>query len=224
MRASELRLTPQFVGFLVVVALLGFLFTVQVRSHGSAQRYLSGQDNVTLGLLITGLSQANGRLQDARIDLSQQETRLTADLAQHDGSAPGLRQQLANLQVLNGVVPAHGPGLDVTLSLKLEAFELQDLTNALRQLGCEALAVNNRRIIARSVILEQNGKLTVDGEPLTAPFHLQAIGDPQQLADGFKSIAATLAPRGRVVAVQQPDIHVDAVAAERPLVYSSFPE
>ena len=57
---------------LVVVAVLGFLFAVQVRSEATAQQYLSSQDNVTLGLLITGLSQANNRLVLARVELSNQ--------------------------------------------------------------------------------------------------------------------------------------------------------
>jgi uncharacterized protein YlxW (UPF0749 family) len=195
-----------------------------VRSQATAQLYLSGQDDVTLGLLITGLSQSNSRLLLARVDLSDQAARLQADLRNPSGSPDALRAELRDLQIVNGTIPVHGPGIELTVSFMLHAFDLQDLTNILRQIGAEAVSVNGNRVTARTVISEANGKLLLDGRPVQSPLRVDAIGDPQTLDDGAQSIVASLSPRGSVGLVQLADVRISAVIPDRPVVYSSFPQ
>ena len=175
--ATERRRHPgQLALVLVAVILLGFLFTVQLRSNETAQKFLSGQDNVTLGLLATGLGQANFRLLQSRVDLSQQNDRLAADLSSRNAAAPALEQELTHIRILNGSVPVHGPGIVMTIGIKLHDYELQDLTNVIRELGAEALAVNDRRITARTLIVEKDGNLVVDGQAIVQPYTVRAIG------------------------------------------------
>jgi len=125
--------------FLATVLVLGFFFSVQLRSQAAADRLLSGQDNVTLGLLISGLAQSNQRLIEARSDLSGEEQRLADSASSPTKASQELQQQLSQLQVVNGTVPVHGPGVHLKVSFKMQAFEIQDLSNAMRQLGAEAL-------------------------------------------------------------------------------------
>ena len=223
MLGSESRLTrTQLAAILVVVLVLGLLFTIQVRSEANAQRYLDQQDNVTLGLLITGLSQANNRLLLARVDLAQQEQQLQADLSGHDQHAPALRRELTQLQIVNGLVPVHGPGVQLTIGFKLQSFELEDLSNAFRQLGTEALSINGHRVTARTAFGDKGGQATIDGGAVTAPFTVLAIGDPAELSSGAQEILASLKPRGRVSLQQLATVHINALAPERPAVYSTF--
>jgi uncharacterized protein YlxW (UPF0749 family) len=210
--------------FFVSVLGLGFFFTVQVRSQAAADRLLSGQDNVTLGLLITGLAQSNQHLLQARSDLSQQEQRLAAAATSPNSANQQLQEQLSGLQIVNSTVPVHGPGVDMTVGFTMQTFELQDLTNAMRQLGAEALSVNDNRVTARSVIGSKNGTLTIDGRTISAPYALLAIGDPPQLASGAAQLVTQLRSRGQVSLTQQADIHITSVVPERPVVYSSFGE
>ncbi|MDQ6748064.1 MAG: hypothetical protein M3010_08190, partial [Candidatus Dormibacteraeota bacterium] len=100
----------QVASLLVIVLVLGFLFAVQVRSQATAQRYLTGQDNVSLGLLITGLSESNQRLADARGEAQGQVQQLTAEAASGGNPAPTLRRELTTLEIVDGTVPVHGPG------------------------------------------------------------------------------------------------------------------
>jgi uncharacterized protein YlxW (UPF0749 family) len=208
--------------FFVTVLGLGFFFTVQVRSQATADQLLSGQDNVTLGLLITGLAQSNERLVQARSDLSAQEQQLAASATSPNSARQQLNRQLSELQVINGTTPVHGPGVEMKVGFTMQTFELQDLANALRQLGAEALSVNELRLTARSVIGEKNGVLTIDGETVNAPYDFRAIGDPVQLSSGATQLLTQLKSRGPVSLDQQADIHVSAIVTERPLVYSSF--
>jgi uncharacterized protein YlxW (UPF0749 family) len=208
--------------FVVAILVLGFLFTIQVRSQATAAKLLSGQDNVTLALLINGLAQSNQQLVQTRYDLSAEAQKLQSDADANRSGAPALQDDLTLLQVFDGSVPVHGPGITMHIGFSLQPFELQDLGNSLRQLGAEALTVNNHRLTARSAISLPRGDLVVDGQALQAPYDIQAIGDPSKLLTGAQSIVGTLKARGNVSLSSAPDIHITAVVLARPQVYSSF--
>jgi uncharacterized protein YlxW (UPF0749 family) len=212
----------QVASLLAIVLVLGFLFAVQVRSQATAQRYLSGQDNVGLGLLITGLSQSNQRLADARGELQQQIQQLGAAAASGSNPAPALQREMTNLEIVDGSVPVHGPGLLMTVSYTLHDYEVQDLANALRQSGAEAVELNGHRLTAKSVIGEKSGRATVDGQDIQAPYRVSAVGDPVKLAAGAETISATLKARGAVTVDQRPDIKIASTVPERPVIYSSY--
>jgi uncharacterized protein YlxW (UPF0749 family) len=208
--------------FIVVIVALGFLFTIQVRSQATAAKLLSGQDNVTLALLINGLAQSNQQLVQTRYDLTAQEQKLQSDADANRSGVPALQDDLNLLQVFDGSVPVHGPGITMHIGFSLQPFELQDLGNSLRQLGAEALSVNNHRLTARSAIRAKGNDLVVDGQTLSAPFDVQAVGDPSKLSVGGASIVGTLKARGNVSLATAPDIHISAISPQRPEVYSSF--
>ena len=212
----------QLVSLLLIVMGLGFLFAVQVRSQATAQAYLTGQDNVSLGLLITGLSQSNQQLADARGERQQQLAELRAEATSGTNPAGTLAQEQAQLEVVDGTVAVHGPGLILTVSFALHDYEVQDLANALRQSGAEAIELNSHRVTARSVIGERSRRATVDGDSITAPYRVSAVGDPSKLAAGAESISASLKARGGVTVDQQADIKIAATVPERPVIYSSF--
>ncbi|GAC1334642.1 MAG: DUF881 domain-containing protein [Candidatus Dormibacteria bacterium] len=212
----------QLVSLLLMVLTLGFLFAVQVRSQATAARYLNGQDNVGLGLLITGLSQSNQHLADARNQLQQQVERLQAETTSGSNPAATLQQERTQLEIIDGTVAVHGPGLVLSVSFALHDYEVQDLANALRQSGAEAVDLNGHRLTARSVVGEKGGKASLDGDSLKAPYRISAVGDPAKLAAGAESIAASLKARGGVSIEQSADIRITSTVPERPVIYSSF--
>jgi uncharacterized protein YlxW (UPF0749 family) len=223
LQLNNRRFPPlQVASLLLIVVVLGFLFAVQVRSQATADKYLGGQDNVSLGLLITGLSQSRQQLSDARTEAQQQVQRLTAEAASGANPANALQQQLVQLEVIDGTVPVHGPGLVITVAFSLHDYEVQDMSNALRQSGAEAIEINGHRVTARSVVGEKSGRATLDGQQVQAPYRVTAIGDPVRLAAGAESIAASLKTRGDVAVLQQSDVKVAATVPDRPVIYSSF--
>jgi uncharacterized protein YlxW (UPF0749 family) len=218
---ANLRLPRRdLVVFGVAILILGFAFTIQVRSQATAERLLSGQDNVTLALLINGLAQSNEQLVQTRSDLTSEAQKLQAAADSNRSVAPALTDQLTQLQVLDGTVPVHGQGISISIGFKMQPFELQDLGNSLRQLGAEATAVNGQRLTAKSVIGSKDGNLTVDGNTINAPYHLQVIGDSSKLSTGAKSVVATLKTRGDVQVDATPDVRISAIVPARPEVYS----
>lgn len=212
----------QLVALFLVVLLLGFLFAVQVRSQATVQRYLAGQDNVTLGLLITGLAQSNEQLIQARGDAAAQQQRLAAAVAGEGSGAGPLQEQLDRLRVFDGTTPVHGPGVEVQIAPRLSVVEVQDLTNLMRHFGAEAMSLNGHRIVAATILSEKNGQLAVDGMTVAAPYALLAIGDTAQLSDGATQAVASLRTRGAVNVLEQADLHIPATVPQRPVVYSDY--
>src|SRR2546422_6168686 len=108
----------QAAALFVVVLVLGFLFAVQVRSQATAQRYLSGQDNVTLALLITGLAQSNEQLIEARGELTAEEQRLASAAASGGSGTAPIQEQLDKLRVIDGTAPVRGPGVQLSIGFR----------------------------------------------------------------------------------------------------------
>ena len=63
--------------------------------------------------------------------------------------------------------------------------DLQIVTNGLWQAGAEAIAINGRRLTSRSSIRFAGEAILVDYRPLSPPYVVSAIGDPDALRTGF---------------------------------------
>ena len=129
------------------------------------------------------------RLYESTTQLQQQANELDRELRQYQSSDTNVQSNLDNLMrdvqklsLANGEVEAVGPGVTVMAEGDLTVFELQDLVNELRNASAEAIAVNGVRVVTRSaIVVDQAGRITVDRQPLTRPFRLEAIGEPDTL-------------------------------------------
>ncbi len=63
--------------------------------------------------------------------------------------------------------------------------DLQVVTNALWEAGAEAISINGQRLTARSAIRFAGDAILVNYRPLTRPYVISAIGDPQNLQVEF---------------------------------------
>lgn len=122
-------------------------------------------------------------LVDGNTRLRQEVDALQAQVAGYDGMEQGgavlqlLVDEVNALRVANGLIEVSGPGVEVTVAGPVSVLDLQDLINELRNAGAEALALDGRRLAAWSAIGSDGQDVTVDGQPVTSPYQLQAIGD-----------------------------------------------
>ena len=161
--------------------LLGVALVMQFRTQRQAHQSVpvSASDQATY---ISQLYENNTRLR-------QQVDQLSRELADYEEDTTGgksnldtLVRDLQNLRVANGEVEVVGPGVTVLVEGSLTVFELQDLVNELRNASAEAVAINGVRVVARSAILAgEEGRITVDRQPLARPYRLEAIGNPDTL-------------------------------------------
>jgi uncharacterized protein YlxW (UPF0749 family) len=161
--------------------MLGVALVMQFRTQRQAHQSVpvSASDQATY------ISQ----LYENNTQLRQQVDQLSRELADYEEDTTGgksnldtLVRDLQNLRVANGEVEVVGPGVTVLVEGSLTVFELQDLVNELRNASAEAVAVNGVRVVARSAVLaDEEGRITVDRQPLARPYRLEAIGNPDTL-------------------------------------------
>ncbi|MGZ4555988.1 MAG: DUF881 domain-containing protein, partial [Mycobacteriaceae bacterium] len=137
-----------------------------------------------------------------------------------------------SLAVLVGTVAATGPGLTLTLHDPTAAVGPAVVLDALQELraaGAEAIQVagaNSRqvRIGIDSAVTGSGGAVTIDGELLSPPYAVVAIGDPPTLAAALNipgGVIDTVARAGGTLTVEQAtQVRVTALRVPRTAQYA----
>jgi uncharacterized protein YlxW (UPF0749 family) len=111
-----------------------------------------------------------------------------------------LADELARLELAVGAVAVHGPGVVVTLddnpdgddpegNGRITDVDVQSVVNELWAAGAEAVSVNDRRISALTAIREAGEAILVDYVPISPPYVVRAIGDPDTVEPSFTDSA-----------------------------------
>jgi uncharacterized protein YlxW (UPF0749 family) len=167
---------------------LGVLLVAQLRVQQVVQQTARSED---WEFVVADLIDSNARLREEVRALQQQVDELK-DVEGGSAILESLVDDVNRLRIVNGRAEVSGPGVEVIVAGPITVLDLHDLINELRNAGAEALALNGQRIIAWSAIGTDGQQVTVDGQPIQAPHHLQAIGDVDTLE------AALLRPGGLV--------------------------
>lgn len=97
-----------------------------------------------------------------------------------------------------GLTKVTGSGIDIGIDDAHTFYEstpgflvhdiyLNEIVNTLRAAGAEAIAINGERIVSMSETLCIGPSIRVNGKKLFAPYHIEAIGNPQALLNSFKN-------------------------------------
>jgi len=204
---------------------LGVATVAQLRTQRNLQKTWYDEDEQVV--LLSELVDSNQRLRSEIATLSAQQT---ASEAQRPGTV--LEELVANLnrvRTLNGVAVVAGPGIEVVLDGPLNALDLQDTLNELRNAGAEAIALNGLRLVVDSAFdVGQGGELRVGGQVVRRPYRLQAIGDPQTMEaallrrGGLLSFLERSYPALSVQVVQRDRLVLDASRTPVTLQYAEL--
>jgi len=198
----------------VLTAILGFAIAVQVRSNSSSDSLSNAREDDLIRILDD---------QNARADrLNQQiaDLQATLDELQRSGNSDAVAQQqaereLQSLEVLLGTVPATGPGITADITdpqHKLKAEDLLDVVEELRGAGAESIQFGSVRVTTATSFTDDSGGVQVDGQQVSPPYRVLAIGDPKTLDTALNipgGVAATARNAGgdaQIVEQQQVDI------------------
>src|SRR5262245_47611151 len=158
----------------VLLAIVGFLGIVQIRSEQSAGDDLAGARREDLLQLLDSLDAATTRVRGEISDLEQRRRDLQFSADSRQAAISEARQQVEVLGVLAGTLPARGPGIVIHIEDPQRAIGTSTLLNALEELrdaGAEAIEINNSaRIVAQSAIVDAEGGVQVDGTLLRPPY------------------------------------------------------
>ncbi len=218
--AERTARTQRIIAASLLAIVLGFLVVVQLRSQARLARSLAAQDNTSVALLINDLNRANNQLLQQSVALAQRQTALRQALVTGGADTRAIEKELTVLREVAGEMAVHGPGLELRIDGPMMDFELEDALNNLRNAGGEAFALNTYRIVNGTAITSRGQTLVVAGHPVSAPFVLRVIGDPQQLESAADISASTLQTRVRISIQRKADVAIAEVAASRPLIYA----
>jgi uncharacterized protein YlxW (UPF0749 family) len=170
----------------IICLIIGVTVATQYRSQHMARADVprSASDQATY---ISQLYESTTELQQQGDELNREVRQYQTSDSSGKSNLDTMVHDLQNLRMANGEVEAVGPGVTVMVDGDLSVFELQDLINELRNASAEAVAVNNVRVVTRSSIVDdQDGKITIDRQPITRPYRLEAIGEPDTLSHALQ--------------------------------------
>jgi uncharacterized protein YlxW (UPF0749 family) len=184
----------------VVLAAIGLLTVAAVLALRTPP---TGQTSARKALLqrIQAETAAADRLQASNTSL-----RLSNDRAQAArlrlGSQSRLADQIQLLGVLSGSLAVQGPGLRISVNDaptssptadadahqqaaadqgRVQDRDLQTVVNGLWAAGAEAISINGQRLTALSAIRSAGQAILVDFRPLSPPYVISVVGDPDPM-------------------------------------------
>lgn len=178
---------------IAVLAVFGILIaTAAVQTARSADDDATSHEE-----LVKQVNARKAQLADRRQKVnrlaSETETLQTQYL---EATAQGrsVQSRLTSLSVATGADAARGPGVTIRAddgpSLpdgenEIIDLDLQKLVNGLWLAGAEAISINGERLTALTAIRQGGAVITVNFRPLSPPYNLRVIGDPDTLAARF---------------------------------------
>lgn len=189
-------------GQAVVAVLLGVLAfggITQVRSTSVDEAGLRGYREQDLVDLLSGLAGTSERAEREIRRLERTRDDLLSDSDRRQAALDQARTEADTLRILAGLVPVRGPGLRITITEEsgtVSAATLLDMVQELRTGGAEAIQVDGQvRVVAQSAFAPGEGGIRIDGTQLEAPYVVDVIGDPNNLAG---ALTFPLGPRYQV--------------------------
>jgi len=181
-----------------ILLVLGLLVTAAVvQERGREERLPSQAED--LAELIALRRAATRELSGELATLSERLVAAQAGQAEGSDQARAVVARLERLRPTAGLAPMEGPGVVVelrdsaeaprtrgeVLDLRIQDVDIQLVVNALWTAGGRAVAVNGRRVTATTAIREAGGRVQVNFRPISSPYRITAIGEPEALRGGL---------------------------------------
>lgn len=171
-----------------LLALLAFATVTQVRQTEVVDSYAGYREQDLIDVL-SGLSGTSQRAEAEIARLEETRAELLSDTTSRTTALEQAQQESETLAILAGLVPVTGPGLRITIEEgegTVSASDLVDMVQELRTAGAEAMQVNGQvRLVAQSYFANTATGMDIDGQEVTAPYVIDVIGEPSNLANAL---------------------------------------
>lgn len=228
MKVPLVKPKPWVLPVTVVCFALGALIAFMINATTAAVSAPGNMRPEQLAVLYSTALTEKEDLQNALIELRSEHEKLRNDMLKavtgSEAMEESFQKEINDLRMRVGSTPVTGPGIIITIddtnvlktnpvdvnanALLTHDVDLLMLVNELRVAGAEAMAINDQRIVAGSAIRCVGPSIQVNKSPVSAPFVVRAIGDPNNLAGAVNlpgGVLDTLRPLGIKVDVAKRD-------------------
>lgn len=180
----------------LVVGLLAFLLTVDLRTQDTASKLTEGR-RAQLAAIVAERQQRTAALEARLVQLRAQVASIAASAG--NTTLHELQSAADRIGSASWTTALSGPGIVVQLTdasggdqstnpadSKIQDVDLQAVVNALWGSGAEAISVNGQRLVSTSAIRNAGGAVLVNFRVLTSPYLVSAIGDPTVMRPMFE--------------------------------------
>lgn len=162
---------------IAITCLWGFFLVQQWSLQQKIRRTITAATEENLAIEVTELL-ANTEKLDKEITLLQADVNeLNAAIGKNQDAYKTIVGDIKKYRVFAGSVPVNGRGVIIRMGRQLEAAQLIDLINSLRNIGAEAIAINQQRLIGSSGIQVAN---------FSPSYEIIALGSPDSLQEALK--------------------------------------
>ncbi len=168
----------------LIFTVMGFFLVTQIRGTQSYNQRLSEQSEQDLGQIVEDLTYETETLRsevtDARIRLYKYDSETASRKTILNEAA----RNLEHLRILAGLTAVQGEGVTIVVSDKKHILNGTDLLGVIEELragGAEAIALNNKRVVAASAFGRRKKGIYLNSTKLSSPYPIKAIGDPEVL-------------------------------------------
>ncbi|MDS1029320.1 DUF881 domain-containing protein [Bacillota bacterium LX-D] len=175
----------------IVLFALGIFLSIQFKTQQNLLDSLSTQKREDLVAMWKNLYEKKDKLEKEIQVLNREYSQLTQKASEGESNLSNIVSDMDKLRMVNGLLPAKGSGITITVngSTPLLATDLIELLNELWTTGAEAVSINGYRILNTTAIEQIEDAYTyytaINGERLTYPIVVTALGDPSTLEKGL---------------------------------------
>ncbi len=186
MKKKQIAITLGVMCFILTVAISVQLKTVKNTTSTASQALI---DNGLRDEVLKWKEKYDHAYQEL-LDSEKQLTQVREQATQNNTTANAKQEQIKENDMLLGRVEVKGAGLEITLadnnavgtglidpSMVLVHYDdLLQVVNALNNAGAEAISINGQRVITTTAITCEGNVIKVNGEKISSPFVVKAIG------------------------------------------------
>jgi len=156
----------------IICLLLGFFIIQQFYLHKKITGVSQPENESNLAIEVSELFKTNNLLKQEVDDLSIQHEKLSQSAQNAKSANDALEEDLTKYQVILGLKNVTGQGIDINFNDKVSSTQMVDLINAIKNIGCEVIAINDQRVVSNTSI--------GDGY-FNSPTKVSVIGDKELL-------------------------------------------